>query len=463
MVMIQASFVATRFALAACLLAQWATAQDVAEPSLHARLLAAAVDEPTAEARAAAANDLAKRDRTTLDQWRAAMLAFEPLDFEAEEGLSVHEVKLFNEGSGESELTRLAIYVPASLDRAKPAPLIVALHGTGGRGDVSASRWGRIAESLGALVLAPSEAGANSGFSGEPRERASVVSAMRWMRRRFNIDENRVWLLGYSRGGHLAWDLAVRQTTHFAGAFPLAGGPRFGSRPVHNNLRFTENLANSRLRLIVGDADDPQMLVNIAMVDALVERAKIADRVTLEVLPRVGHIFDPMQGRDWPALFDASLRDPWRPEVVLNAARNEEARTHWLRIDEFTDDVQEDFDPIIRARGGRVTDQTKLKKLVLDVTLRKTARVEAQFKKQGEFRVEAFGAKRISLFVNGDQIAKTKKGEWKKALIKVNGKTVRVAAEPSVAVLLGEFVRRFDRTFLPEAALEFAVTSRKRR
>src|SRR6185295_8416254 len=163
-------------------------------------MLARLVDAPTREARRAIAASLARGHANDPEPWTTAMArfgVFEPVKF----GLRTETVEL--EVLGKRETTELWIYVPAKYDSAKPAPLMLAFHGTGGSGQGMHLGWQKTADELGMLVLAPSEAGDNSGYHFADRERAAALAALRWMRRRHNVDENRIFASGISRGGHM--------------------------------------------------------------------------------------------------------------------------------------------------------------------------------------------------------------------------------------------------------------------
>ena len=62
------------------------------------------------------------------------------------------------------------------------------------------------------VVVAPSEAGPNDGYAFSERERLAALAALRWARLELNVDEDRIFATGVSRGGHLSWDLARRST-----------------------------------------------------------------------------------------------------------------------------------------------------------------------------------------------------------------------------------------------------------
>ncbi len=206
-----------------------------ADPPL-AEWLGAAVDLADPEARTAEARRLAALEGPTLEDWLAAAAELQPIDGgAAKPGRREFEVELWV--SGEVERTTLTVVVPESYDPGVPAPLLVALRGAGGDGPSMVWPWAETAEELGAVLLAPTEVGPNVGFQANVRERESVVAAVRWARRHYPIDENRVWLTGYSRGAHLCWDLVLRHPDVFAAAVPCAGAPRFALAGGAANLR----------------------------------------------------------------------------------------------------------------------------------------------------------------------------------------------------------------------------------
>src|SRR5438105_3677046 len=53
------------------------------------------------------------------------------------------------------------LYVPKSYDRAKPAPLVISMHGAGlwGAAQRDMSQWNRVADAVGFIVVYPSGAG----------------------------------------------------------------------------------------------------------------------------------------------------------------------------------------------------------------------------------------------------------------------------------------------------------------
>jgi len=208
----------------------------IAGQAVHPRdALERAVDQPTPQARHQAALELAGRKDIELSQWLELARTFGRFDRVAS---GVHREKVALVVGGEEEATEVFTYVPEGYDPAHPAPLLLMAHGAGGSGRGQDRQWRQIAADLGMLVLSPSEAQSTGGYSFTPRERRSAMAALRWARRRFNVDENRIYAAGVSRGGHLVWDLALRYPDQFAAIAPMIGSPRLQIDGGQNNLRY---------------------------------------------------------------------------------------------------------------------------------------------------------------------------------------------------------------------------------
>jgi poly(3-hydroxybutyrate) depolymerase len=139
-----------------------------------AQALESAVDLATPALRRQRAKELARGH--TVAEVVAARQSFGTFE-RVEPGLLVERAEL--QVGAAREVTELCAFVPRSYDPARPAPLIAAFHGTGGSGRGVIPLWQAAAERLGALVLAPSEAGPNDGFRFSERERAAALAAIR--------------------------------------------------------------------------------------------------------------------------------------------------------------------------------------------------------------------------------------------------------------------------------------------
>jgi predicted peptidase len=161
------------------------------------------------------------------------------------------------------------VYVPTSYDASRPTPLVVALHGLGS-GVTYMMEYGtdrtsvvELAERYGYLVATPmgynergwyGSRGADNSFHregpanlGELSE-LDVMAVLAIMKRDFNVDADRTYLIGQSMGGGGTWHLGMKHPDIWAGLVPMA--PAIYSSP--------DEVAAARglpIMVIHGDAD----------------------------------------------------------------------------------------------------------------------------------------------------------------------------------------------------------------
>jgi dienelactone hydrolase len=296
-------------------------------------------------------------------------------------------------------------------------------------------------------VLAPSEAGDNDGYHFSPRERDSALAALRWMRRRFNVEEDRVFLTGVSRGGHLAWDLALRFPDRFAGLAPMLGGPRLATQDAQNNLRYLENVAHLSIRDLQGARDDPGLVFNVELAFERLARLAAPD-ARLYLQEEHGHSFD-ASAVDWARFFSSARRDPDPARVVRRATRADEARAFWAEIGAFERGVDETFRPRVEQARWTAMDDGQRRRLLADEADARTARLEVTRSEPGRFRARGEGLRHFRLL-----LAEGAFDPGEPVEVEFEGKTRRLRPRPSAEVLLAEFAERFDRRYLPLAELE---------
>lgn len=140
----------------------------------------------------------------------------------------------------EIEKENIVVYLPPGLDKAQPAPLIVAFHGRNENPHAFVPTWRDAANSLGAVIVAPrgvhrvSDNLLNVWESPEATRdrdtsridlaacRRLADEAIRLARKKAAINERRIVLTGYSQGGVVALRLLCDSPKQFAGAFAQA-------------------------------------------------------------------------------------------------------------------------------------------------------------------------------------------------------------------------------------------------
>jgi len=406
--------------------------------------LEALVHLPTPKQRATRATQLAKRKDVELDDWLAAMREFGSFEAQAE-GTRVETVEL--RVGADVERTELHLHVPDDYSPERRAPLLLAFHGTGGGGGYMIELWRRYAEQLGMVVIAPSEAGKNDGYAFSERERLAALAALRWARLEFNIDEDRIFATGVSRGGHLSWDLALRYPGILAGIAPMIGSPRVQPRLGQNNIRYLENVLDLPIRDLQGEGDDPGMVFNLRFVFGRLEELGASD-AELFLQKGLGHSFN-MSAVHWEEFFASVERDPFPSRVIRRVARPGEGRAHWVEVLETKKPIAEDFDIPMSARW-RKADSDEQRVIIQEVADKHTGRLELELAGPGRFEAKSTrGVERFRLLLPQRAFL-----EGKPVNVVWNGKKIRRRPKASKELLLSEFAERFDRSFLPVAEIE---------
>jgi len=153
-------------------------------------------------------------------------------------------------GRGEVPVT-----IPDSYDGSTAMPLIVLLHGytSSGQGQDSYFQVSPLADDYGFLFVAPDgtrESGGNQNrfwnastaccnfYGSEVDDSAYIRSIIDQMKERYNVDDNRVYLIGHSNGGFMSFRMAYDHSDTIAAIASLAGANHMEQRdapanPVH--------------------------------------------------------------------------------------------------------------------------------------------------------------------------------------------------------------------------------------
>ncbi|UCD56719.1 MAG: hypothetical protein JSV16_12945, partial [Candidatus Hydrogenedentota bacterium] len=135
---------------------------------------------------------------------------------------------------------RYAVYVPEEYDGSRSFPLVLALHGGGGDHWVGMKMVTGCSDLLvGAqesnrhffprrlppdfIIASPFGHGYKGpGYRG--RGEYDVMKVLKGMLSHYNIDENRVYLTGSSKGGRGTWEIGLKYPELFAALAPVCGG-----------------------------------------------------------------------------------------------------------------------------------------------------------------------------------------------------------------------------------------------
>jgi dienelactone hydrolase len=411
-----------------------------------AAALADAVDRRDAGSRRAAALALALRKDVSLEEWMAAAAGFRPAPG-GPDAPGAHRVLAELPVLKEIESTTLHIYLPAGYDPAQPAPLLLAFHGSGGEGASQLAEWRATADAIGALICAPTDPESAGGYAFTPRERAAALAALRWMRRHYDVDENRIHLVGASRGGHLAWDLGLRHPDLWASVSPRIGGPTSVVIGGRNNLRYCENLTSVPIRDLQGADDDPKLLFNLRLAFGRLKAAGATDAQLLEQ-QGIGHAYD-HGAVDWTSFLGAARRNPFPEKLRWRAAWDDPERLGWARFGRYEKEVKESFAIEVGAGDWDAWEHERKVRYIVQMADERTAELRVERAEGGILRAEADGLQRAHLLLPAGYLA-----AQPKLTLESGGKSKRLQPRASAKVLLLDFAERFDRSFLPVAEIE---------
>ena len=139
---------------------------------------------------------------------------------------------------GQGDSTYL-VQLPPEYHHYRPYPVLMVLHQGDEKPLDMLKRWSDLAAEYGYILVAPewnSSKGMTYGYS--PKEHATVTSALRDLRRRFQVDSDRVFLFGYGQGGLMAYDVGLSHPDLFAGVMPMAAAPSYFPGKYGTNAQF---------------------------------------------------------------------------------------------------------------------------------------------------------------------------------------------------------------------------------
>ena len=129
------------------------------------------------------------------------------------------------------------LYVPRNYDRAEPTPLIITLHGAllGPAAQMGISRWNRVADKYGFIVVYPSGMTSGVGLASGvlpvwPMEPEGVLKAdvtfisdlIDKLEATYNIDPARIYANGFSNGGGMTFALSCTLSHRIAAVGTVA-------------------------------------------------------------------------------------------------------------------------------------------------------------------------------------------------------------------------------------------------
>ncbi|MCF6149276.1 MAG: hypothetical protein E3K37_11545 [Candidatus Kuenenia sp.] len=315
------------------------------------------------------------------------------------------------------------IYVPASYVPDRQWPVIVALHGVGGRGTDQIKAWISSSNHNNEyIIIAPTY---GPGLWWEEEAEQLFISVLDDFRKSFPIDTNRIYLTGFSSGGHAAWYFAIRYPWLFAAINPIAGECPLPS--------FISNIMHVPAYIVHGGKDT--VIPVEAARDAYARLQKLNYPVLYKELPEQTHRFPLSETKSTLDWFRTKQRVIYPGQITYITDSTKYDIAYWIEITEFSELVGHVYG-MQRDAYGRLSKPDELPE---------TAQVKAGIDEQkNEINVTVDGVKALRLYLEEEMI------DMNKPLhILINGKTVFMdSIKVSIRSVLETAKKRNDREAL---------------
>ncbi|HEV2948038.1 MAG TPA: hypothetical protein VGX70_11725 [Gemmataceae bacterium] len=158
---------------------------------------------------------------------------------EAEADKSPQPFELETKFSGKRrDNIRYLIQLPPEYHHGRPCPVLFALNQSGEKPVTMLETCGEMAAKFGYILVIPDWQRRGLAYHYTAEEQSAVVDVLLDLRRRFQIDSDRVFLLGTGEGGTLALDVGLSHPDLFAGVIPINPALRFFDNSYWRNGQY---------------------------------------------------------------------------------------------------------------------------------------------------------------------------------------------------------------------------------
>lgn len=344
-------------------------------------------------------------------------------------------------GEGPVDAAQVWLCVPKGYDPVSKWPVLILSHGTGGTGEGLAQSLVEFADEHGLILLAPQEdAGPADGWGSTDYQHALHLQPLYWLKRNLNVDDNRVFIHGVSRGAHAAWELAFSYPDLFAGAIPVVGAL------PNRSFRYLPSLLHVGVLDMQGAKDHPNLVGNVRDAVKLLEG--LAYDITYLEDPEQGHYYSIDWDRVWNWM--AERRRPAHPaNVVVAATRDDRARAFWVRIEGLDRRKLENPPPARYSANRGKPSEAEMVRIVRRHYDRFRGLVRGEIK-GNVIDLKVSRAPRVVVYLD-DTLVDIEK----KVTVRVNGRVRAKEVVPrSLETLLLRLKRTGERTLLYHATLD---------
>ena len=253
--------------------------------------------------------------------------------------------------------TDVIVRVPGKYSPRRPAGVIFVLHGLGGNSSQLIDLYRNYMNKHGLIVVAPTaqkppEEGANEDrpppiISGRMphwwyyRDGNFLFVMLSRLKKEYRIDENRVFLSGYSMGGYGTWNIGLRYPDRFAAIIPFAGGMSRNEYLQKHDKKvrpLVRNAYNLPVYFIHGDRDRTVIVRQARETRDQLDELGYPYEYWEE--PGGGHILEVREGSEIMNSVQKWLRpkkrDPHPKNINHFFIGDYCSQAYWLKVDEFS-------------------------------------------------------------------------------------------------------------------------------
>ncbi len=249
-------------------------------------------------------------------------------------------------------------HIPKGYDHGKPTPVIFYMHGGVSRPvpipepgfQRYCGQWLAVGRGIGAIMVFPKGTAKSKWWNSVgARQLPRIITALK---RKFNIDENRVFVTGFSDGGSGSFHLMLNYPTAFAGAIPLNGSLLVSQ--VEGFPAFLPNLRRGPIHIVNTERDQLYPAARVRQIVDVMKRLNVP--VTFNTYAKIGHS-PAYMNREMPAIqkyLEKTKRKPLPKRIDWECTTPTTGRCDWVRILEIDPKLAND-DPDLADTQVRVT------------------------------------------------------------------------------------------------------------
>jgi hypothetical protein len=341
------------------------------------------------------------------------------------------------------------ILLPPDYHHMRPYPVMMLLHGRENPEDLL-GRWAALAARCGFILMAPRWMKVNDkqqyGFT--EREQHFFMNCLRDLKRRFQVDSDRVFAFGWDVGASIAWDVGLAHPHQFAGILPMCGMPAVISQKYSANAQYLP------FYIVDGDrAGNGPVLVRSMFTDWV--RGNY-DAFYFEYKGRGNEVFllefEPMMRwmrshhRKYPNRALGNYNTGGGNGDEFKTVRHSDNRFYWLETNEIDDShIQE----IAAWQNNR-----SVAKMHASIIVANQAGAKGAANIFTQISIRSFGIKQATIWLSPEMIDFTKPIQ-----LRINGRLVgntRTVA-PSIPIMLEEYFQNVDRQRLFYAKIDTKI------